>query len=81
LSTASDVAGPLRSIAKEKSCGCYVKAVESVKLRQFSQGSLSVFHGTESSTVICKPLWMTTDFQSFQASEYVATATALPQVM
>lgn len=80
-SIAYGVGGPSPSTAKEKSCVCNAKAVESLKLRQFSQGNSSVSRGMESLIVTCKPLWMTTDSQSFQASEYVATATALPQVM
>jgi len=81
LSTVIDAGGPLLSTAKEKSCGCFVKAVESTKLQQSKLGNSSVFLGTVSSTATCKPLWMTTASQSFQASEYAATATALPQVM
>lgn len=52
-SIATAAAAPLQSIAKDESCGCFAKAVESIKQQQFKTVNTSVSRGT----VTSQPTW------------------------
>jgi hypothetical protein len=74
--TAIGVEAPSLSIAKEKSCGCCAKAVESIKLRQFKMVNSSAYPGTDTTQPTWLPQWMIKATKFSQGIASAGTETA-----
>lgn len=64
---------PSSSTAKEKSCGCFAKAVESVEQAQFKTVSFDAYLGMASSTLTLSPPSTMMELKFYPAKESVAT--------